>query len=262
MASQTRQREREESSGLSLRTLLIASVASATAAVVTSQFWVRGTWIAAAMTPVIVALVQELLHRPTQRIATALTSDREALVPRPRRRARAGMSEDPGAPRETREAGAGGLPTWPQPERDALPPRPQPERGARLGEDAPVRVYGRDGRRRPGRRRIAIGAVAVTAFLAFAVAAVALTVPELISGQSIGKGDRGTTLFGGKPHKQKEQATPTQTETTPQAQPPQQQRQETKPQQQTQPTQPQETTTQKSPRATPAPQSTQTQPSP
>src|SRR5215211_4068238 len=100
MASQTRQREREESSQLSLRTLVIASMASATAAVVTSQFWVRGTWIAAAMTPVIVALVQELLHRPTQRIATALTADRAALEPRPRRRAHTGVREELGAPRD------------------------------------------------------------------------------------------------------------------------------------------------------------------
>jgi hypothetical protein len=249
MAPQTRQQEREESSRLSLRTLVIASVASATAAVVTSQFWVRGTWIAAAMTHVIMTIVQELLHRPTEKIATALTSDSEALVPRPRRRAHAGVREELGAPREAREAEAG--------ERAA---RREAERSARAAEEAPVRVYGR-GPTRPRRRRIAIGAVAVTAFLAFAVAAVALTVPELITGQSIGKSDRGTTLFGGKSHKKNEQATPTDTQTTPQAQPPSgQQTQETQPQQQTQETQPQETTTQPSPRA--APQQTQTQPSP
>jgi hypothetical protein len=250
MASQTRQREREEASRLSLRTLVIASVASATAAVVTSQFWARGTWIAAAMTPVIVALVQELLHRPTEKIATALTSDREALVPRPRRRAHAGVREELGAPSEVREAEAG--------ERAA---RREAERSARAAKEAPVQVYRRGGPSRPRRRRIAIGAVAVTAFLAFAVAAVALTVPELITGQSIGKGDRGTTLFGGQSHKKSESATPTQTETAPKAQPPAgQQTQETQPQQQTQETQPQETTTQPSPRA--SPQQTQTQPSP
>ena len=59
-----------------MRTLVIASSASATAAVVTSQLWIAGTWIAAAATPVLVALISELLHRPTERIAERLTTDR------------------------------------------------------------------------------------------------------------------------------------------------------------------------------------------
>jgi hypothetical protein len=45
-----------------------------------------------------------------------------------------------------------------------------------------------------------------TAALAFAIAAAALTIPELISGGSI-TGDRQTTLFGGRHH-----AKPTTTE--------------------------------------------------
>jgi len=226
MASQTRQREREESGRLSLRTLVIASAASATAALVTSQFWVRGTWIAAAMTPVIVAIVQEMLHRPTERIATALTSDREALAIPPRRRAHSGVREELGAPRET-EAG----------ERAA---RREAERSARAAAEAPVSVYGR-GTSGPRRRKIALGAVAVTAFLAFAVAAVALTVPELITGQSLGGGDHATTFFGGKSRKKDtSQKQPEQKESTPQPQ------QTTQPQQkqpeEQQQTQPQETT--------------------
>jgi len=74
---------REEERRFNLRTLTIASAASATAAVVTSQLWIAGTWIAAAMTPVLVALVSELLHKPTERIAERLSSDRPA--PRPGR---------------------------------------------------------------------------------------------------------------------------------------------------------------------------------
>jgi hypothetical protein len=225
MASQTRQREREESSRLSLRTLVIASVASATAAVVTSQFWVRGTWIAAAMTPVIVALVQELLHRPTERIATRLTADRAALDPRPRRRAHAGVREELGAPREASAA-----------ERAA---QREAERSARAAAEAPVSVYGR-GPRRPTRRKVAIGAVAATGVLAFAVAAVALSVPELITGQSLGGGDNATTLFGGKARKKRTQETQPQT-TTPEQQrqqqstQPEEQKPDEQPQQQTQP---------------------------
>ena len=74
-----------------MRTLAIASTASASAAVLTSQLWIRGTWIAAALTPVIVTLVSELLHRPTERIASKLTSERPSLSvgpsgrPHPRR---------------------------------------------------------------------------------------------------------------------------------------------------------------------------------
>lgn len=72
---------REGERRFNLRTLAIASAASASAAVVTSQLWIAGTWIAAAMTPVLVALVSELLHRPTEKIAERLTADR----PGPRR---------------------------------------------------------------------------------------------------------------------------------------------------------------------------------
>ncbi len=75
MAS-SRKDEREEERRFNLRTLVIASSASATAAVVTSQLWIAGTWIAAALTPVLVALVSELLHRPTEKIAERLTTDR------------------------------------------------------------------------------------------------------------------------------------------------------------------------------------------
>ncbi|WDT94197.1 hypothetical protein JDY09_02790 [Thermoleophilum album] len=53
---------------LSLRTLAVASVSSATAAVVTSHVWRPGTPVAAAVTPIIVALVSELLERPLARL--------------------------------------------------------------------------------------------------------------------------------------------------------------------------------------------------
>src|SRR5512132_2917858 len=70
--------EREEERRLNTRTLAIASVASATAAAVTSQLWIAGTWIAAALTPVLVAVISEALHRPTERVARAWTSERDA----------------------------------------------------------------------------------------------------------------------------------------------------------------------------------------
>ena len=157
--------EREEERRLNTRTLTIASVASASAAAVTSQLWIAGTWIAAALTPVLVALISEAMHRPTQRIARAWTSDGEA--------------------RSTRTVST---------------TRSEPT--AVTGTPGPVRVYRQSGRRSGprmtvARRRIAIGTVAATAAIAFVIGIVALTTVDLVSGGSVGKGSGRTTAFGG-----------------------------------------------------------------
>src|SRR3954471_2555605 len=100
MASHPQTRGREDERRLSIRTLVIASIASLTAALITSRFWSAGTPIAAAITPVLVSLVSEMLHRPTEKIAERLTSDREVLGrPAPMRRGR--------EPAQTRPAEAG-----------------------------------------------------------------------------------------------------------------------------------------------------------
>jgi hypothetical protein len=208
MASGSPTREREEERRLSIRTLVIASVASATAAILTSQFWTAGTPLAAAITPVIVALVSELLHRPTEKLAERLTVEGTSILPQA---AGAGPPPEPDADRLPERA-----PAEPgsedEPASDTGKERPEPGRPS-TGE-GPVRVY------RPGpqtRRRIAVGVVATTAVLAFAIAAAALTLPELIAGQSVGKRDRNTTLFGGRQKEAQEQApAPTVTETVPQ----------------------------------------------
>jgi len=222
MASSPRTAEREEERRINLRTLLIASVAAASAAAVTSQLWIAGTWVAAALTPVIVTFVSEALHRPTARIARAWTSERPAV------------SEETALP----DAGGAGPP--PPSTADRLPARAPAEPGSGRepplqprveqppgglgpgppGAAGPVRVY-RQPASRPRRRKIALGVVAATTAIAFVFAVVVLTVPELIAGGSIGKGDRGTTLFGGKPRHAKsnrEETTPTeqQEKTTPQ----------------------------------------------
>jgi hypothetical protein len=218
MASSPRAVEREEERGLNMRTLVIASAASASAAAVTSQLWIRGTWIAAAATPVIVAIVSELLHRPTNRIARAWTSDRPAL---PASRA-AGETDK----REPAEPG-------PSEPKERTPAEP----GA--GAAGPVRVY-RQPPRRPSRRRIAWGVALGTAALAFVIGVTVLTATELIAGESIGKSDSRTTLVGGKSNKDrddegKEQAPADTTErTTPDRE---------QDQDQTQPTTPEETAT-------------------
>jgi hypothetical protein len=174
MPPATRSAEREEERRLNTRTLTIASVASATAAGVTSQLWIAGTWIAAALTPVLVTLLSEALHRPTERIARAWTSDRPALGAQPARR------EEPVAP----------------PHGDPLQPR-----GTVAG---PVRVYRQPTDGKP-RRRFALRALVATAAVAFVVAVATVTAGDLLSGGSIGRGGSRTTLFGGHAKKQQPQ---------------------------------------------------------
>lgn len=54
--------------GISVVTLVIASAASASAAFVVSRTWGAGTLIGAAVTPIIVAIVTEVLRRPARRL--------------------------------------------------------------------------------------------------------------------------------------------------------------------------------------------------
>ena len=162
--------EREEERRLNTRTLTIASVASASAAAVTSQLWIAGTWIAAALTPVLVAMISEAMHRPTERIARAWTSERGMRVTQA-----------------------------------ATPTRREPTTVS--GTAGPVRVYRQSGPRTTmlTKRRIAIGTVAATAAIAFAIGILALTTVDLVSGGSVGKGSGRSTLFSGSDRKEQPQ---------------------------------------------------------
>ena len=166
--------EREEERRLSTRTLTIASVASATAAAVTSQLWIAGTWLAAALTPVLVAVISEAMHRPTERIARAWTAER-------------------GEARSTRAVS----PTSSEPV-------------AVTGTPGPVRVYRTGDRGRGGstlltKRRIAFGTVAATAAIACVIGLLTLTTADLVSGGSVGKGSSRFTLAGSKDSKSKDE---------------------------------------------------------
>ena len=101
------------------------------AAIVTSQFWIAGTPIAAALTPVIVTLVSEMLNRPTEKLAERFTSEADALP------------DDRMLP----EAAGAGSP----PPEEAIDPHPAraAEDAGRRGAPAPRRATG------PGRRRSA-----------------------------------------------------------------------------------------------------------
>src|SRR4051812_41189694 len=168
---------REEERRVNLRTLVIASAASATAALVTSRLWIAGTWLAAALTPVLVTLISELLRRPTERIAR-ITVDRPALP-------------DPEAPakRVAERLRAADLPPL---DPEAPPPR-RPGAPA-----APTHVYrSESASRAPRRRKIAYRVVIGTAALAFAIGAAALTLGELVGGGSVGHNNRRVTLIPG-----------------------------------------------------------------
>jgi hypothetical protein len=182
--------EREEERRLNTRTLTIASVASASAAAVTSQLWIAGTWIAAALTPVLVAMISEAMHRPTERIARAWTSEREM---------RATQAATPTRREPTTVSGTAG----------------------------PLRVYRQSGPRTTmlTKRRIAIGTVAATAAIAFVVGIVALTTVDLVSGGSVGKGSGRSTLFSGSDRKEQPQQDQNQDANPDQQQRPEEQQQ-------------------------------------
>jgi uncharacterized membrane protein YvlD (DUF360 family) len=168
---------------LSLQTLVVAAAASAAAAVVVSHLWKDGTVLAAAMTPVIVAIVKELLQKPME----------SELVKRPVSKiasgSRAVISTAPVAGRRARVAERGhGDPLMP----DDPPPATEP-RGVRSDPGmTPIRTYGGSSRRRPVHLKIAL----ITGLIAFVIAAAALTLPELIFGGAVSS-HHSTTLFGG-----------------------------------------------------------------
>jgi hypothetical protein len=239
MSSHSRTAEREEERRLNLRTLVVASAASAAAALLTSQLWIAGTWIAAATTPVFVALISEMLNRPTERIARSLTSDRGALPAAGGAAPPARPQADPLPDRAPEEPAAGaGM---------ARPPLP----GA--GSEAPIRVY-RSGEAEPRRtrrgsavtppdtrgpatrrRKIAYSAVFGTAAIAFVIAVAALTLPELVAGGSVGKNDGRTTFFGGSRNSDRDRQTPQDTTEDQRQQPDQEQQPTTPAEQQTAP---------------------------
>jgi len=198
MASQTRQ-AREAERKLSVRTLAIASISSAVAAVVVSQFWKGGTAPAAAVTPVVVSLVSELLHKPSQAITARVTSERTAVLPDGR---------DTGAPAEKTEVAAGAPARDLEGSKPASQERPPPlresseepaSRDKREAREPAVTYHraGANGRAGGGGRKFPVRIVAATAALAILIGAAILTVPELIAGDSLGKTSGGTTLFGG-----------------------------------------------------------------
>ena len=171
--------QKDSGSGISIQTLAISSAAAVAAAVIVPMIWERGTLIATAMTPVIVALVSEGLRKPAEKIT--------AVTPRVARRSATGAAvRDPD-----------------------FDPLPAGEHEAAVSEDDPFGLRSRP----PVRHHWKLALV--TGLAAFAVAAVFLTTSELVLGGPATKDSGTTTLIGGS---DEQEATPTPGATeTPQA---------------------------------------------
>ena len=254
MSSQTRI-TREDANRLDVRTLVIASISAAVAAIVVSRFWASGTPIAAAATPVIVTILKEMLDRPTAKIAEKVTVSSKALT--------ATEVREPAASHVGRDSQLDDQ----EPTRHLPPTEPvHPEAG---GDPADIRVY----RQQPAGGalgRIKPKVVVLTAALAFLIAGVVLTAGQLAIGNPFGDDGNGAIILGGGAKKGKDTTEPQQQNTTtePQQTAPEEQQQQAPDQQQTAPVEPEEqeqrqqpaaptpTTPQNTP-ATPAPGSVQ-----
>lgn len=194
--------DRKGGGGLSLQTLVVASAASLTAAMVSSRLFPPGTVYASALTPVIVAAVSEALNRPAAK-AGELARQRRMVVSEARRRQTQrvvggeqsplrGAPEFAQGPAAAEELGANG---------DAGHADP--------GRPPEMRIHGtrRWGRIHP---KVAIA----TGLAAFAIAAAVLTLPELLFGGAVATTHRTTFFGGGSTQKQQHTTTTTQTGTT------------------------------------------------
>ena len=180
----TDESRKQQSSGLSPKTLLIAGVASASAAYVVPLFWQPGTVFAAAMTPVIVTVVSELLKRPADtvsKVASRRTSG-GAVVFEPPPPAPADEPFDPLAPAPTEEL-------------EALPQTTTQRAVHKRG------LTGRQWR-----------AALLTAAIAFAGAVSFVTASELLAGESPGSSSNPTTFFSSSKKRDRD-PTPTPTPT-------------------------------------------------
>jgi hypothetical protein len=178
----------EKSGGLSLQTLLISSLAAVAAAIVVPMFWAKGSLVATAITPIIVAITSELLNRPAKVITAA--------APRVTRRSATGA-----ALRSQQRTGVGA--------RGAGPERVPPQWG---DEKDPFGL--RTPERAPRRRAFPLKVAIMTGLLAAVIGAGVVTASELtLFGHQIGNSSRSTGLLGGKPSTSTPTPTPTATPT-------------------------------------------------
>ena len=180
----------DNAGGLSVQTLLISSLAAVAAAVVVPTFWARGSLIATAITPVIVAVVSEALRRPAQVISTA--------APKVARRTGTGLAVRKEQPTGVGARGAGPEQLPGTHEHDGVSP-----------EDP----FGLRAAQQPRGPRVPLRVGVATGLAAAVVGAGVVTAAELGLGHSVTSPKRETSLWGGKTHKAKKSATATPTPT-------------------------------------------------
>lgn len=186
MKSRTPDAERKDErplSGLSLQTLVIASVASAAASFAASRVWGPGTLISAAATPVVVALVSEFLRSPVQRVsATARKLPAPQSLPAVRKHTIGTTTDAAGVKPDPQMAGE---PHSPSGQRADPPASIEPDVDSGTVEPTRAEVW------RP-RWRLAL----ITGLVAFAIVLALYTVPDLVAGHSITGNGAATTFFG------------------------------------------------------------------
>jgi cell division septation protein DedD len=183
--------------GLSIQTLLISAVGAVAAATIVPLFWEKGTVIATAMTPVVVALVSEALRHPAEKIS--------AVAPKVTRRTATGAAVrrfDPAAASTRHPESVGARGRGPERLEPDLPD----------GGISPGDPFGLRDATAPRRPWWKLGLL--TGALAFVIGAGVVTASELtLFGHSVsGKGGE-TSLFGGRTHRSKATPTPTPTPT-------------------------------------------------
>jgi hypothetical protein len=167
-----------------VQTLIVASVASAVTSFTVSRIWGPGTLFSAAATPILVALISELVRRPVRQVgATA----KVAVAP---------LRYRPSTPSDTLAAPTPPPPALdpsdPESSRPPFPPPPAPAPETQwMQAPAPPAIAGR--RLRP-RWRL----VLATGLLACLIVIGLFTALDVLAGQSItGNGD-STTYFSGR----------------------------------------------------------------
>ena len=168
-----------------------------------SKFWKDGTVLAASMTPVLVTILKEMLERPLQSDVVRRTASQVREVATPSRVLTGAAAR---TDRVLREGPTASTPPPPNgngngngngSSGDLLEPTP-----GDVVLTHPRRTYSTTGAGAGGGggsrfRRVHFKVAIVTGLLAFVIAAVVLTVPELVFGGSVGSSGSRTTLFGG-----------------------------------------------------------------
>ncbi|MGI8731617.1 MAG: hypothetical protein ACR2LK_16810 [Solirubrobacteraceae bacterium] len=193
----------QSSGGVDMKTLLITAVASAVAAYTCSKLWTPGTLVAAAFTPVLLAILKDVLAKSTDvvvaraapvrgMVRSAATKTHSAAPTDVHPRASDSRASDPPVAPPVVQSPFDdplGSPVMQPPFDDFAGEEDDPS--ARVPQPGEIVYHAGGGRWK------AVRVAVVTGLLGFLLAAAVMTVPELAAGGSASGNGRGTTFFGG-----------------------------------------------------------------